>query len=1106
VQHAHQKGIIHRDLKPANILVTMNDGVPLPKVIDFGIAKATQGRLTDQTLFTAFEQFLGTPAYMSPEQTQISTADVDTRSDIYSLGVLLYELLTGNTPFDSKELLKAGLDELRRTIREKEPSRPSTRLNTMGLADLTVVARRRQTEPSKLLSGVRGDLDWIVMKCLEKDRTQRYETANGLAMDLGRYLHNETVVARPPSDLYRLQKMVRRNKVGVAAGALVAGALLAGAGLATWQAIRATRERIKAETARAMEANQRVKAESLVYAAEMTRIQQAWEQDELGTARELLDETASYPRRGFEWYYWEQRMHPQLVTLRGHDGPLRAAAFFLDGRRIVTASEDHTAKVWDAAGGKELLNLAGHTDSVLCVAVAPDGQRIVTGSQDRTAKVWDAASGNRLLTFTNHVTPIYSVAVSPDGRRVVTGAYNGTALMWDMASGAILSSFKAGRSPVTAVAFSSDGQELLTAHRDGTAMMWDSVTGKKLHTLKDGSPSLRAIAFSPEGTRVAAGGEDGTEVLEAATGKRVDHFNGHHGWVNSVAFSPDGQRIVTGSDDGLAKVWAASNGTEMFALQGHLAGVTGLAISSDGERVVTGSADWTGMIWDMKSEREPLLLEGHRVFGVAFSPDGQRVATASSDETARLYYSHNGKELRTFQWDNGGVSAVAFSPDGRRIVMGATYEGTTTVWDSFSKAQLCRLAGCRHCRVAIFSPDGKRLLTCGGGEVQVWDSVTGQHLLTIGGNRSSFFTAVFSPDGQRIATGDLGGGAEVWDASNGSRQLTLDGHSNVINGIAFSPDGQQIATASADAIAIIWDANRGGKLQTLKGHVGWVTCLAFSPDGHRVATGGGDGTIRLWDTNNGKELLGLARLQGGMINAVAFSPDGERIIAGYWEQLATIWQAASGQQTSAWRREEDVETERRATLRRAKVAASERDRASRALDPGAIKEWLVLAPIAYPGKDGVKAMGQEQIAGETNLHPHTGQLVNLGGKQLTWRTLQLKDDFIDFNDALRETTEWSVAYAVCYIRSEADQRGLLLKIGTDDEARLYLNGREVYRCEEVRYYTPDQDVVENVDLKSGLNVLVLKVVNEKNNWQASVRFTDPAGHPVKGISVTLTPH
>jgi serine/threonine protein kinase len=234
IQHAHQKGIIHRDIKPSNVLVTLHDGVPVPKVIDFGIAKAIEGKLTDQTLFTAYEQIIGTPAYMSPEQAEMSGLDIDTRTDIYSLGVLLYELFTGRTPFDAKMLLQSGLDEMRRTLREKEPQRPSTMLTTLQRTELTATALQRHAEPPKLISLLRGDLDWIVMKCLDKDRRRRYETANGLAMDVHRYLNNEPVIARPPSRLYRFQKLVRRNKIVFASGVAVAAALLIGLGTATW--------------------------------------------------------------------------------------------------------------------------------------------------------------------------------------------------------------------------------------------------------------------------------------------------------------------------------------------------------------------------------------------------------------------------------------------------------------------------------------------------------------------------------------------------------------------------------------------------------------------------------------------------------------------------------------------------------------------------------------------------------------------------------------------------------------------------------------------------------------------------------------------------------
>jgi eukaryotic-like serine/threonine-protein kinase len=292
IQHAHQKGVIHRDIKPSNILVTLHDGVPVPKVIDFGIAKAIEGKLTEQTLFTTYEQLIGTPAYMSPEQAEMSGLDVDTRSDIYSLGVLLYELLTSKTPFDGKTLMQSGLDEMRRTLREKEPQRPSNILTTLHGTELKTAAAHRHEAAPKLISLLKGDLDWIVMKALEKDRTRRYETANGLLMDVQRYLDNEPVVARPPSQLYRFQKLVRRNKIVFAAGAAVAAALVIGLGLSTYLFFREKEARQQAVLSKQRESELRQQTE----AREKINLAAIYvSQENFEAANKVLDEVNTPP-------------------------------------------------------------------------------------------------------------------------------------------------------------------------------------------------------------------------------------------------------------------------------------------------------------------------------------------------------------------------------------------------------------------------------------------------------------------------------------------------------------------------------------------------------------------------------------------------------------------------------------------------------------------------------------------------------------------------------------------------------------------------------------------------------------------------------------------
>jgi len=1147
VQHAHQKGIIHRDLKPSNILITVNDGVPLPKVIDFGIAKATAGQpLTDRTVCTAFDQFIGTPAYMSPEQAEMTSLDIDTRSDIYSLGVLLYELLTGTTPFDVKELMVVGLDAMRRTIREKEPPRPSTRLGALEHQDLSTTAQRRSVDPPKLISLLRGDLDWIVMKCLEKDRTRRYETANGLAADLKRHLDNQPVVARSPSAAYRFQKAWRRNKFVFTGAAVIAVTLIVGIGVSTWQAIEARRarnaekeqrlaaqaERDRAQAAQKAENRERQRAETReaevshhLYVARMNLAQQAWEQNNVGRVRQLLAYTETNAERGFEWYYWQRQTHRELKILIGHNYGVCSVAFSRDGRLIVTGSFDSTAKVWEVASGKELLTLKGQHGTINSAAFSPDGQRIVTGSSDHQAMVWDVASGRELFTLEGHTTSIRSVAFSPDGRWIVTGSgdLNGggedhTARIWEAASGHQVLTLKGHSGAIISVTYSPDGQRIVTGSSDWTAKVWEAGTGKELLTLKGHSAMVNSVAFSPDGERIVTASDDHTaRVWDLVSGKELLTLKGHTDQVDSVAFAPDGQRIVTGSLDQTVRVWDAAAGGELRRLVGHSSAVNSVAFSPDGRWIATASGDWmranehTVRIWDADAPREPLTLTGHtaRVTSVSFAPEGERVFTGSSDGTARVWETASGRELLIIKPQSNVVSGGVFSPDGKRIVTESA-DQSVKVRDVASGRELLTFEGhAGEVRPLAFAPDGQRIATASfDGTAKVWDATTGKDLLTLDGHSGGVWSVAFAPDGRRIVTA-LHLATKVWDATNGKELLTLKDHKEagtiVAYTAAFSPDGQRIVTSSSDRTATVWDASSGKELLALKGHQEQVWCAAYSPDGKRIVTGSTDRTAKVWDATTGDELLTLKGHEGYVFPAL-FSPDGQRIVTGSWDHTSKIWQAATAEQVAAWEEEERAAGQNVVRLQQERTAEEQRQRTARSRDEGAIKRWLVLAPIALAtGQSGAEALDIEQIQGEARLRPKVRDETTAANGELKWKEVALEDYMIDFNVVLGRETTQSVAYAVCYIRSEADQPALQMLVGSEAVAKAYLNGKPVYNHPFVRGYFADQDAIPNIVLNAGLNVLVFKVVNETGPWQGSIRFTDPQGNPVKGIKVTLDP-
>jgi WD40 repeat protein/serine/threonine protein kinase len=922
IQHAHQKGIIHRDIKPSNVLVALYDDRPVPKVIDFGVAKAAGQSLTDKTLITGFGAMIGTPEYMSPEQASLNNLDIDTRSDVYSLGVLIYELLTGTTPVDKRSLGKAAVLEILRIVREVDAPRPSAKLSSMDT--LPSVAANRGTEPAKLSKLMKGELDWLVMKALEKDRTRRYETANALSRDIQCYLADEVVEARPPSVGYRVSKFVRRHKRQVLAATLVFLALLGGfvgttLGLfEAWRqeqlardettekekALVAAAERVKERDealgkrdaalgkadAALKNANHRLSNSSFLLAVA------AYDNRDVDQACLRLD-SIEPKHRGWEWHYLRRQSAGGIFTLY-HTGIVHSVAFSPDGTTIVAGCDDGT-KVWDARTGTPQLELKGLTGSVDSVAFSPDGTRLVTGS--RTAKVWDAQTGTLQLELKVDKDFVKSVAFSPDGTRLVTGTYYRTEV-WDARTGTPQLELKGHRDVVLSLAFSPDGTRIVTGSQDGTAKVWDSQTGTLQLELKGHYRTVHSVAFSPDGSRIVTGSDGGMKVWEARFGKsQLELATGRGGASNqmySVAFSPDGTRIVSGSLDKTAKVWDARTGTPLVELKGHTSLVYSVAFSPDGTRIVTGSLDRTAKVWDARTTGTPQLeLKGHtgNVVSVAFSLDGTRIVTGSQDWTAKVWDARlGGSPQLELKGHRGVVLGVAFSPDGTRIVT-SSVDQTAKVWDARTGMPQLELKGhTGQVQSVAFSPDGMRIVSGSLDQTaKVWDARTGTPLLELKGHTSGVSSVAFSPDGMRIVTGSIDQTAKVWDARTGTPQLELKGRPGAafaaVHSVAFSSDGTRIVTGSSDRTAKVWDTRTGTPLLELSGHAGAVQSVAFSPDDTRLVTS--SSTAKVWDAGTGTPLLDLKGHTG--VYSVAVSPDGTRLVTVSADRTAKVWDGRS---------------------------------------------------------------------------------------------------------------------------------------------------------------------------------------------------------------------
>jgi WD40 repeat protein/serine/threonine protein kinase len=926
IQHAHQKGVIHRDIKPSNVMVTLHDGTPVVKVIDFGIAKATGGQLTDKTLFTNFAQLIGTPMYMSPEQAQLSGLDMDTRSDIYSLGVLLYELLTGLTPFDQARLETASYDEIRRIILEEEPARPSTRVSTLGQAGNTASARRK-SDPQQLCRLFRGELDWIVMKALEKDRNRRYESAAAFAADVQRYLNDEQVLAHPPSTWYRVGKFVRRNRVRVVTAASVAlGLMLALGGLVTAvlvqsasnASIRVEQTQTKGALAREKKAHDELKRvvvekEQDLYFQSIALAERQWAANNGRRAEELLADCRP-ELRGWEWDYLKRLRAGAIPPLR-HDAPVYGVAISPQGDRLATSDNKGGLTVWDARTLQRLWHTQAHRGVVWAVAVSPEGTRLATAGTDAEScvKVWDTASGRLLRALKGQPgeRQATGVAFSPDGRRVAASLQSSSIRVWDAATGELVVTLPSH--DVWQLAVSGDGRQIASAPGDYVGSVWDVATGSVVLRLPGNQPAW-CVAYSPDGRWIAFGGgmharrDNGQiKIWDAKTGKERHTLHGHVAMVNAVSFSPDSKRVVSASADQSIKLWDVGTGRETLELRGHRNVVAVAAFGPDG-RLFSGGDDGTVMIWDGRpwhdgeGGQELLTLSGHgeTVAAVAFSPDGRLLASADCAGIVKLWPLWTRGEPRTLRGSSEGAYGLAFSPHGRHFAA-AGGEGLLRIWEVATGREVRDIQpeSTTTAMSVAYSPDGRSLAFSGWGiGVDIRDVATGGSLHKLEAYRGSAPNALaFHPNAGRflVSAGDEGT-VRVWDAADG-RELRQLGpqRAGASRGVAFSRDGRLLAACGWDRAVHLWEtANADPALwtpsDTLSDPTSAIECVAVSPDGRLVAWGGTDSILKVWDRV--RRVTHTRHGHLGWLRSLAFSPDGRCIASGSQDTTVKLWNAS----------------------------------------------------------------------------------------------------------------------------------------------------------------------------------------------------------------------
>jgi WD40 repeat protein/serine/threonine protein kinase/tetratricopeptide (TPR) repeat protein len=940
VQHAHQKGIIHRDIKPSNVLVTLHDDKPVVKVIDFGVAKAIGQQLTERTIYTAFAQMVGTPLYMSPEQAALSGVDVDTRSDLYSLGVLLYELLTGTTPFDESRLKEAAFDEVRRIICEEEPQKPSTRISSLG-ATLTSVSLQRRMEPHKLSQLVRGDLDWIVMKALEKDRGRRYETANALAADVLCYLNDEPVTACPPSRAYRIRKFARRNKALIGTIALVSAALVAGTAVSVWQAVRATiaeretatqrdvvtdaerRARENANQAKAQQgiaeqneatakANERAaKANELLarqryYAAQMNLAARAWEEGDTPRVLELLE--SQRPRiteedlRAFEWYALWQLCHSQLRYSRQEVAGLNyKLAFSPDSSLIALGGSDGTVKLIDAASGQDVRTLGGAWRSNTgAIAFSPDGQWLAQGTGNDEVTLWNVATGEPGLVLSG-TGGAYTMEFSPGGDLLASSASDGVVKLWDTETGNLRETCHAPS--VMALDFSPDGKTLATtsitsAGENKATYFWD-LTVSPPRLAREIAPRGRSVAFSEDGRHFAVGTTGAFSLFDTQSWKEVPVRKGRWGDGWSLAFVPGRDVVAVGVDSRCVKLVDFKTGKATTLP--HHSPLRSLAVASDGTLVAAIGTDAVLKVWNLGApERPDAIATGAYITSLSLDPSARTLAVGAP-RMVKLFDVDSGERKGDLQGHSLGVQALGFFQQGRMLAAGSAswnQPGELLVWDVERGVPREPVIDFPRAAYAVAVSPDERILAVGApagglrGSLHLFDVATAkqrEHLET-----PAVTALTYSHDGKLLISASQA--IALRDPVTGV-QRTEFGPKEVkdwIWSLACSADSRLLASGNKVGLVHLWELPSGRLRATLRGNTSSVRSVAFFPDGKTLATANDAGEVKLWDVATGQE-----RITFRFGWRVTVGADGQLLVAGSSDGTVRLLRASTAPEALA---------------------------------------------------------------------------------------------------------------------------------------------------------------------------------------------------------------